>query len=306
MKKKILFICKKECLNKYNSSLHFDWVNDCSADYDIDFWGRGFGSYKISNLRKKIDAFKPDYLYLTMRKHYEDWLPDLTNIKVNKIFVENDNWEYSARDSWYRQFDQLYSRQSIWGKKSRKYNKELCSESKFKKRISYLKTWESFPMFNWSVSESSLTGGKSTRNGVFCIGWRQSPMYENRRHMKGELSRYIRFLPKGSAQRLSQKEYWKVLYSASALVCPTDSSYGDFIPAKMFEYAASGAAVLTNCDLIRYADMPDLDSVVIKYKNLQDLIDLIKNTDFKKHYNVARDVIRNYTHRIRYREIFLK
>ena len=118
MKKRILFICDKERVGKYNAALHFDWVYDCTSDYNIDFWGKGYGCIQIGDLEKKIDSFKPDYLYLTMRKQYEKWLPNLERTRVPKIFVENDNWEYSADDLWYRQFDRLYSRQSLWGKKS--------------------------------------------------------------------------------------------------------------------------------------------------------------------------------------------
>ena len=90
--------------------------------------------------------------------------------------------------------------------------------------------------------------------------------------------------------------------SASALVCPTESVYGDYVPSKIFEYAASGAAVLTNCDLVRYG-MKDLDEFVINYKNWDDLEDKL-DMNFKPYHNIARDVLRNHTHIKRYKELF--
>ena len=49
--------------------------------------------------------------------------------------------------------------------------------------------------------------------------------------------------------------------------------------------------------------MADLDEVVIKYNGLEDLREKIK-MDFSPYYDKAREVMKNHTHEIRYKEIF--
>jgi hypothetical protein len=302
--KKILFIFDKKRTEIYsNKLLHSDWVNECKEDYDIDFWGKDFGDTSLQNLKNKIDSFKPDYLYGTMKKRYINWLPDLSSIKVPKIFVECDTWEYNYNDDWYKQFDKIYIR-GLWGKNSQKYNKEIGNIELFNKRIKNEETWERVPLFRWSVPEKWLEKDYYPKNKIYFIGRSTLPAYEYRIYMYNMLNKYIIFKPKiNKIKMFDCKKYLEYIRSASALVCPTESAYGDFIPAKIFEYATSGAAILTNCDLISY-NMKDLDNVVIKYKDLDDLKYLIKNTDFTKYYDKAKEVIKNHTHKIRYKELF--
>jgi hypothetical protein len=49
--------------------------------------------------------------------------------------------------------------------------------------------------------------------------------------------------------------------------------------------------------------MEDLDKVVIHYTDLKDLREKLK-MDFTPYYNKAREVIKNHTHKIRYKELF--
>ena len=117
------------------------------------------------------------------------------------------------------------------------------------------------------------------------------------------MAKYIKFLPKKMSSLLIGDDYINALSTASALVCPTESFFGDFIPAKIFEYAVSGAAILTNCNLTKY-DMKDLNEVVIKYKDFKDLKRVIKSTDFSLYYGKGTEVMKNHTHKIRYKELF--
>ena len=96
--------------------------------------------------------------------------------------------------------------------------------------------------------------------------------------------------------------YYNILANASSLVCPTECNFGNFVPTKILEYAASGAAILTNCNLISY-DMKDLDEFVIHYKSLDDLEEKLK-IDFTPYYGKAVKAAKNHTHKIRYRELF--
>ncbi len=76
----------------------------------VRFWGKGFGSLSLSSLKKTIDRFKPDAIYLTLRRRYEEWLSDLSSVQVPKIFVEVDGGYYSTEDPWYTQFYKVYAR----------------------------------------------------------------------------------------------------------------------------------------------------------------------------------------------------
>ncbi|MFP4418814.1 MAG: hypothetical protein ACLFSB_16255, partial [Chitinispirillaceae bacterium] len=74
------------------------------------------------------------------------------------------------------------------------------------------------------------------------------------------------------------------------------------VPGKILEYLASGAAVLTNCDLAGY-DMADLDRCVVKYNDAEHLKSLL-TMDFSPYYEIAFEALRAHTHRVRYRELF--
>ena len=97
------------------------------------------------------------------------------------------------------------------------------------------------------------------------------------------------------------------MHGASCLVCPTESAFGNFTPAKLFEYLASGAAVLTNCNL-KKAGIPEMKDFIIRYGNwnVKGKRDMrLKLTrDFTPYYDKAISAMREHTHRIRYKEIF--
>lgn len=197
-KKRILFLLRKyDFLNRRRRT---DWVNDCSKNYDIDFWGHLISETSIQNLRNKIDGFKPDYIYLTRRKRYKAydgrlkervyWLPDLSLItNVPKIFVEVDTWMYPSSDPWYTQFDQLYRRQYDWG------------------------DWEGIPLFKWSVPEASFLHTKSKRNGIYFVGIashitrindKNVDIYKDRQEINSRFKK-IKFV------KAFYQKYWSVL-----------------------------------------------------------------------------------------------
>ena len=309
IKKKILFIYKKvgsQSLYK-STNVNCSWLIDCSDDYEIYNWGKGISEdYSLNNLKKIIDSFKPDYIYMTMRKKYEKWLPDLTHIKVPKIYVEVDNYAYNYNDSWYKQFDKILCRQPIWGKHHRKFyideNKlsgDIISLKDYKVILNNLLSWEKVPLFRWSVPEKAFMFSKNikTRKGIYFVGRMKKEIYYARNLMKKIFRSKIVF-----RKGIKKDNYWKLLASASALICPSESNFGTFVPTKLFEYAASGAAVLTNCNLKRY-QVEDLDKVVIHYANWKDLNRKLK-MDFEPYYNKAREIMKNHTHRIRYKELF--
>ena len=288
-KKKILFLLREYDFR--NKRRRTDWTIDCSKIYDIDFWGYKITKTTLKSLQKKIDIFKPDFIYLTRRKRYRIydeklgkkiyWLPDISSIKVPKIFVEVDTWAYNSNDDWYKQFDKVYRRQYNWG------------------------SWDSVPVFRWSAPNIAFPKGKkSNREGLYFIG-----IYKHINNIMGQdINTYqVRTDIKKRFNQIKYitafyENYWKKLHMASALVCPTESMYGDFIPEKLFEYLASGAAVITNCDLISYG-VPDLEKNVIRYTDLDDLETKL-SLDFKSYHNQAKNVMKNHTHCVRYREIF--
>jgi len=277
MKKKILVISRKKDLQDKRS--HFTWINDCKADYEFDYWGQGISSRTLLSLKNQIDSFKPDYIYMTMRKRYTTkntggnfWLPDLTNIKVPKIFVEVDTCYYDVNDPWYKQFDKVYCRAPFWG------------------------NWKNVPLFRWSVPECAFPAKKRGRNGIYFIGKYMQSHYNYRYKLRLLFGNKIKFI------RRYFGKYWEYAQKASALLCPTENNHGDYIPAKLFEYLASGAAVITNCDL-NNAGIPELESFVIKYKTIKQLRRRL-SMDFVPYHDKAVPIMRNHTHRIRYKEIF--
>ena len=303
-------------MKEWNHCLHSDWTNDVLDMYDVDFWGLGFGDISKNSLYDKIKKFNPEYIYLTIRDIYMkdhnkqstwiSWLPDLSNINIKKIFVGCDTQQYHRNDKWLNQFDEIYCRQPWWGYGGREYSTVLGDKNLYKRKLLNAKSWKREKLFRWSISDKTIIDQDyKVRKNILFIGRTDSPMYKYRRKMKIRFNDKVIFLPQSGKMDdvLSQKEYWDAMRSASALVCPSESCYGDFVPAKIFEYAASGSAILTNCDLVRY-NMSDLDQVVIKYKDWDHLEYLIHNTDFTKYYNLAKEVIKNHTHKIRYKELF--
>jgi hypothetical protein len=183
---------------------------------------------------------------------------------------------------------------------SKKYIKRSASNSaSFYQKITIRSsTWNKIPLFRWSVPEKAFVFSDNSvdKNGIYFIGDARKKIYPTRSEMRKKFSGIINFVV------CKLDDYWKLLAMASVLVCPTESSFGDFVPTKLFEFSASGAAILTNCDLIGY-NMQDLDKVVIKYTTLDDLREKLK-MDFKPYYGKAREVMKNHTHKIRYKEIF--
>jgi hypothetical protein len=279
-KKRILLLLRNKDILKNNSpKSYFGWIYDCASDYDFDFWGDGISDTSIFSLNNKIDNFKPDFIYLSLRKKYQIstynldsyWLPDLTNIKVPKIFVEVDCYKYDANDSWYKQFDRVLCRQPWWG------------------------NWSEVPLFRWSVPEKSFPCAIHKRVGIFFVGRYDGKAYDVRIKMKQMFDSKIGFVVKFSS-------YFDFMKSVSALICPTESAYGNFIPKKLYEYSASGAAVITNC-ILEMAGISELEKFVIHYNDLDDLGGKL-NIDFRPYHNKAIEVMRNHTHKIRYKELF--
>lgn len=288
--KNILFIYNKSFLESHSRHIHSHWVVDCQNNYNIEFWGKDFVQDKdltIKALKRKIDRFKPDYIYLTGRKKYMFkkskknmcWLPNLSDIKnVIKIFVEVDSYRYSTSDEWYRQFDKLYCRNNKWV------------------------DWKNIPILRWSVSEIAFPNKNISinRKGIYFVGTIDNRPYWYRRKIRDLLFNKINFCT------VYPDEYWNILHSASALVCPAEGRIHKdveyYVPAKLFEYLASGAAVLTNCDAIE-SGIENLNDIVIKYKDLNDLNDKL-DIDFEPYYNKAIEIMRNHTHRVRYKELF--
>jgi len=328
MRKKILFIGSKRHIVNYKKRINYDWVTDvqCLKCFDINFWGPGYSdSLTIKSLNIIIDKIKPDYIYSYCRGKLFKWLPDISSIKVPKIMVELDTYKYSPKDKWYTQFDKVLCRQSIWAKKHspildikhfedrvvhsnivkklkltdatiRRSSKKLYKE--YKRCVARSLLWKNVALFRWSIKEEDIYNGNETRSGITFIGVKVERLYHQRKNISRILKDDVQFLV-----QWDKDKYLNLLRSSSALLCPTESTYGDFIPGKLFEFAASAAAIITNCDLKSY-NMKDLDEVVIKYNDVNDLKEKIK-MDFAPYYNKANEVMRNHTHGIRYTEIFI-
>lgn len=282
MKKKILIILReKDLFGNHDNRGHCSWHKECGELFDFDFWGYGLGKTTLKSLTRKIDQFKPDYLYASLKKKYyvynpltkeeECWLPDLTSIRIPKIYVEVDTWKYSSLSPWYSQFTHLYCRCPWWN------------------------DWSNVPLFRWSIPQCSFSTMKIKRKGIYFIGHWQGKGYEKRREIEESFRDTIVFC-------IKHRNYWDYLHKASALICPTESDYGDFIPIKLFEYLASGAAVITNCN-VEMAGIPEVKDLVIRYSNMDDLKDKLM-FDFSPYHNMAVDIMRNHIHSIRYKEIF--
>jgi hypothetical protein len=290
-KKTILFLLRDKDLTHTNRQ-HNSWVPDCQDIYNVIFWGKGIcSSTSIKSLQKDIDRIRPDYIYATVRKRYlfdetsenNYWLPDLTNIRVPKIFVECDTWKYDPNDSWYKQFDKVLCRCPWW-------------IYWWKPKVN----WSKIPFFRWSVPEKAFPKtliSEKNRKDILFVGHFNRKGYAVRRRIKARFKGKIKFCISVA------DSYWETLKSAKALVCPCDSKFGEFLPSKLPEYLASGSPVVTNSTLMLKAGYGELEKFVIKYKDLEDLHNKI-NVDFRPYYNKAIEVMRNHTHKIRYKELF--
>jgi len=274
-KKRILYILHKKLIKFKSNRQHTNWIYDCLPHMHIDFWGKNIDeNISITSLKKKIDRFKPDYIYMTIRRRYEDWLPDITSIKVPKIFVEMDTWHYSPKDPWYNQFDILKCRCPWWN------------------------DWKKVPFFQWSVPEKSFpTGSLERKKRVYFIGQWLKRKYPSRVDIKKKYGDKIRFY------KIERQSYWDSLHAAGAVICPTESVFGDFIPSKLFEYVASGAAVITNCNLKRAGLTGLHNKQIIPYKSVADL-NKILDMDFVPYHNQALEYMREHTHAQRYKGLF--
>lgn len=193
--KKILFIFNK----RREDHIHASWRFDCSKYYKIKMWGKGYNTnLSRKALQNVIDNFCPDYIYMTMRKHYYEWLPDLNSVHVPKIFVEVDSSHYSSYDDWYKQFDVVMCRQPCWGQMSRKYHPKMGSLSKFNQETEYQKTWEHISHFRWSVSKSLIYTGdnRGYRKGIYFLGnfINHNGAYEVREDMSKKFINKIEFI----------------------------------------------------------------------------------------------------------------
>jgi len=323
--KKILFIIGKRFSSDIGHRIHYDWVEECKDIFEIKLWGSKYvENTSLVSLQKEIDSFRPDYIYMTHRRTISQWLPDLTNIKVPKIFVEVDTYKYNSNDSWYKQFDKVMCREPFWGHKHSpiygkeffkrdiqrccKYKNIALSDKELRQKIKYhyrnylirlkkSKTWGHVPFFCWSVSEKDICCKIHQRSGVKFIARSSRRLYPVRDLIKKRFYNSVLF-----SNVWEKREYTKEIKNASALLCPTESFYGDFIPAKLFEFLASGSAVITNCDF-NQAGIPELEQYAIKYNSFRSLKRRL-HLDFTPYYDSAIPLMRNHTHRVRYKEIF--
>jgi len=288
MRKKIIFIYDKTQLSQYNSEQHSGWVRECSEVYDIRFWGRGFGDESLDNLKKTVDNFKPDYIYLTVGKVYfthahtgcATWFPNLSEIPVPKIFVECDTAYTPYWEDFYSQFDHIYVR---WAWPGFFYDK-----------------WGAFPRFRWSVPSLWLEPFKPLpREGIKFVGqFACGGLYLDRLTMKELYGDKIQFI-----REFNFNSYWEILRSSAMLICPKYSGYGDYVPFKLFEYIASGSAVLTNCDLDDYG-LSELHGKVLEFTDLKNLEQYL-SVNPVPYQGTGINVLREHTHVKRYSEIFV-
>ena len=297
-RKKIICITSKDCIKENDNRQTYKWFYDCQDIFDVQLWGLGFNETTIIDLQNKIDSFKPDYIYATGRHKYSRynyithkmdekcWVPDLTNIKVPKIFVEVDTQKWDVNDSWYEQFDKVMCREPSWN------------------------GWGSVPLFRWSVPAKMIVSNSCAlnkkRKGVIFLGHIKKKAYYNDKLIndvyKEREEIYKRYKSVIQFKKTSGKEYWKKMYNASAVLCPGGSVFGKFTPMRLFECLATGAAIITNCDL-DMAGIPEAKGSVIVYRNIKHLNKKLK-IDFSKYYNKTIKIARNHTHKIRYQELF--
>ena len=153
------------------------------------------------------------------------------------------------------------------------------------------------PLLRWSVPEQKIEFVKDRPHNVGLIGTGRKGYYPTRFKIRQELKSV------SCGEILKPDIYWNSLRSYKALVCPTESIRGNFLPGKFFEYLTSGAAVLTNADL-DYFGVPEFNDLVIKYSDVDDLAGKL-DMDFSKYHEIAFDILREkFTDRVRYREVF--
>jgi len=328
MRKKILFLVSERQKENSKRRIHYEWAEDCKDIFNISLWGPGYSDVlSINNLKNYIDKVKPDYIYCYNRSRLSKWLPDISSVTVPKIMTELDTYKYNPLDDWYKQFDKIYCRINDW---RFKYSRQLAEKhfidsvkdhvsinnlelnkkqiskiisKQYSKYLSKLKNthrWKNITLLRWSVCDSNIfLGDRRIRFGTGFVGRKVKRLYEQRRELYDALKNdNISF-----CVEWDKDKYLNLLKTFSALICPTESSFGDFVPAKLFEFAASGSAIITNCNLIDYK-MEDLNEVVIRYSSIEDLKDKLE-FDFQDLYNKSSEIMKSHTNHIRYREIFI-
>jgi len=274
--KRILFLYDKRYTTHKNAKLHLEWHKYLKDEFVVQYWGKNFkNEFTQEGLDKMIDKFKPDYIYCTIRTRYRKWPIYFNKIQIPKIFISVDSYKYKRSHRWYKNFDQVYTRPVVGTGKS----------------------WITTPVFMWSIPEQQIqrVDPKLRIRDIGFSGTGKSHVYPIRQAIADV---GIRNTPINNP-----KEYWNYLRSHRALVCPTESSVGDFLPGKFFEYLAAGAAVITNINLEKYG-LEEFDDKVIRYKSLNDLRTIAK-MDFEPYYEKAFDLLRaKYIDRVRYKELF--
>ncbi len=295
---KILIIYNKSYSNYWSYNLSWNFVDELKEVYDIEFWGLGYvNDISQQAFNSYIDIKQPNYIYMGNKSVYDGWLPDISYSKAKKIFIECDTQEFSRFHDFYCKFDEVYCRQPRWGKSIIEREDSRLSEN-----IKNTETWAHTPLFRWSIPEKSIKYIDDKIMNVYFLGRCDSSYYEYRGRFRERFKHLITF-PCEDRTFLEYDEYWKLMYRCGGLLCMAESNLGTLVPAKIFEYAAAGGAIITNCDLIDY-EMPDLDKVVLHYKTEADLIEIIKSGEWKKYVNKTQGIIKNHTHKIRYKEIF--
>jgi hypothetical protein len=291
MRKKILFLYNKEHEKDYNARLHFDWIYDYEVRkaFDIQLWGKGYNEdLSVQGLKKVLNVFKPDYLYGTIWKRYFNgvqgaWLPDLTNVRIPKIFVEVDTGdECKRRCPFYIQ-----------------WSKVLC-RNVFSDNIA---GWEGTPIFRWSIPRVDILDTCNSlrdrmRNGIKMI-CSFKKYYPERIWIKNTYQQII------CKTVFDEDEYYRELQTAEALVCPGTSTRGEYMPAKFLEYLSSGAAVITNIkeSLIR-SMYPEVSGLYLPYEK-PELLQPYFSLDFSKWCGAAFAGLMEHRHVVRFKEIFV-
>jgi len=327
MRKKILFLVSKRQKENYKRRIHYEWVEDCKDIYHISLFGPGYSKkLSIKDIDKVVNRFKPDYIFCYNRSRLSKWMPDLSCFNnVPKILVELDTYKYLPSDDWYSQFDKVYCRQNLWEKKhsflldqnyfidyvtfndkvqqlglTDKQMRQLAKKyfNKYTNKLKKSSQWKNIDVLKWSIKDNDICTSEVPRKNINFIGRKVDRLYHARQELYKRFQDEIQFLAEWDRDK-----YFDLLKSSAALICPTESSFGDFVPAKLFEFATSGAAIITNCDLDTYG-MKDLNEVVIKYDGIKDLREKIK-IDFTPYYGRASEVMKNHTNHIRYGGVFV-